>query len=197
MVVIQTERFTIHQFFIPRDEKLGEGRDYYVAMFRDEDVPRPVCEVVVWNNYLEWVHVCETMRRQGIATEVILAIEAHIGSILVKEGVTETGIQLCKSFENNTDEPDLIPFKRPPLVVPKYCTYVRLQGILGWLCGWSLVEISDQELDSELTSQYIDEFAQLGIKVLLLEMESPPQKFYFVPKGSKIKGWGTMSKGYA
>jgi hypothetical protein len=72
----------------------------------------------------------------------------------------------------------------------KYCTYVRFQGILGWLHGWFLVGISDKKR----TSGYVTEFARFGIKVLLLEMEPPlTPGFHFVPNGAKIMGSGTMS----
>ena len=75
-------------------------------------------------------------------------------------------------------------------IAMKYCTYVRFQGILGWLHGWFLVGISDEQR----TSGYVTEFAHFGIKVLLLEMEPPlTPKFHFVPKGAKIMGSGTVS----
>jgi len=72
----------------------------------------------------------------------------------------------------------------------KYCTYIRLQGIVGWFIGWFLVGISDEER----TSGYVTDFAQFGIKILLLEMEPPlTQKFHFIPKGAKVVGSGTMA----
>lgn len=72
----------------------------------------------------------------------------------------------------------------------KYCTYIRFQGVSGWLWGWFLVGVSDEKQ----TSGYLVDFAKLGIKVMLLEMESPlPQNFYFLPKKAKLAGSGTLA----
>ena len=69
--VFQTPRFDVFLTMVVRNPGLGFGRDVYMAWFRDEDVPRSVCEVTLFGNFVEWLHVCEQHRRQGIATEVM------------------------------------------------------------------------------------------------------------------------------
>ena len=47
--------------------------------------------------YVEWVHVCETMRREGIATEVLRGLEQHIGELMM-DGATDAGDAFCDHF---------------------------------------------------------------------------------------------------
>lgn len=86
--VIRTERFDIFHHVVERNPSLGVPKDVYEAWFHSEDVPRSVCEVTIWKsksfgNYVEWCHVCEQYRRQGIATEVMRAIENHVGELAI------------------------------------------------------------------------------------------------------------------
>jgi len=63
-----------------------------------------------------------------------------------------------------------------------YCTYIRFQGIFGWLNGWFLVGISNEKR----ISGYVADFANFGIYIMLLEMKPPlPPNFWFIPKGAK------------
>lgn len=96
-LVFQTRRFDVFHIYIEREPTIGAGRDVYTAWYRNEDVPRSVCEVTLFGNYVEWIHVCETMRRMGIATEVLNGLEKYVGS-LTMEGVTESGESFCRSI---------------------------------------------------------------------------------------------------
>lgn len=99
----QTERFDVFRHRVTRNPELVAPRDVYEAWFRDDDIPRSVCEITVWpstsfGNFIEWVHVCEKHRRNGIATEVMKALEKHLGQ-LDFEGVTPAGIAFCEAYE--------------------------------------------------------------------------------------------------
>jgi len=96
---IQTERFDVFHVHITRNPALGCGRDVYMAWFRDTDVPCSACEVTLFGNYVEWIHVCEEWRRQGIATEILRGIEALYGPLTL-DGVTESGEALVESLES-------------------------------------------------------------------------------------------------
>jgi GNAT superfamily N-acetyltransferase len=93
----QTPRFDVFLVTIVRNPELGFCRDVYTAWFRDEDVPRSVCEVTLFGNYVEWLHVCEQHRRSGIATEVLQALEQHLG-VLSFEGATEAGDKFVEAY---------------------------------------------------------------------------------------------------
>ena len=95
--VFQTPRFDVFLTMVVRNPGLGFGRDVYMAWFRDEDVPRSVCEVTLFGNFVEWLHVCEQHRRQGIATEVLQALEQHLG-VLSFEGATEFGEKFVEAY---------------------------------------------------------------------------------------------------
>jgi hypothetical protein len=95
--LIKTKRFDIFHHHVTRNPQLGFGRDVYEAWPHSQDQPRSVCEVTLCGNYVEWIHVCEIERRQGIATEVMLALEGVIGC-LEADGVTESGIGFCDYY---------------------------------------------------------------------------------------------------
>lgn len=100
---LKTKRFDIFKHRVVRNPKQGLPRDMFTAWHHSEDVPRPVCEVVIYphtvfGNFVEWVHVCEEHRRQGIATEVITAIEQTYGA-LVLTGATKVGEKFVASYE--------------------------------------------------------------------------------------------------
>jgi len=96
---IQTARFDVFHVHITRSPDLGCGRDVYMAWFREHDVPRSVCEVTLFGNYAEWIHVCKEWRRQGIATEVLRGIETLVGPVKL-HGVTESGEAFVESLES-------------------------------------------------------------------------------------------------
>lgn len=91
---IRTERFTIFSHEIKRDENVGGAyRTVFQAWFHSEDVPKPVCIVTVnegCGDYVDWLHVDEQYRRQGIASEVVRAIESYIPTLML-EGATDDG----------------------------------------------------------------------------------------------------------
>lgn len=91
---IKTKRFDIFHHRVVRNPDVGLPKEMFTAWFHSEDVPRPVCEVILWPNpygiYVEWVHVCEEHRRKGIATEVVRALEQRLGA-LDMSGATDAG----------------------------------------------------------------------------------------------------------
>lgn len=97
----QTKRFDIFRHIVVRNPEQGLPRDVFTAWYRDEDVPRPVCEVVLFVHpmgiFVEWVHVCEQYRRQGIATEVLEAITQRWGP-LDMTGATPVGEKFVETF---------------------------------------------------------------------------------------------------
>lgn len=69
----------------------------------------------------------------------------------------------------------------------KYCTYVRFRGILGWFKGWFLVGVSDEPCASGYTRDFIHDYANIGIKIMLIEVEPPLlANFHFLPKGAIV-----------
>jgi ribosomal protein S18 acetylase RimI-like enzyme len=106
--ILRTNRFDIHRQEIKRDEKLGGmSRTLFHAWHHSEDIAKPVCIVTVnesFSNYVEWIHVDEGFRRQGIATEVLRAIEIDIG-VLMLDGATEAGEAFVDAYENKFPSP--------------------------------------------------------------------------------------------
>lgn len=102
---LQTARFDIFHHRVVRNPEMGLPKEVFTAWFRDEDVPRSVCEVTLFPNpfglYVEWVHVCEEYRRQGIATEVMRALEKKFGE-LDMSGATEAGEGFVATYRKNT-----------------------------------------------------------------------------------------------
>ena len=98
---ITTPRFDIFHHRNVRNPKMGHPKEMFTAWYRDEDVPRPVCEVILYPNpygiYVEWVHVCEEYRRHGIATEVVAALEEKFGT-LDMGGATDAGEAFVDSY---------------------------------------------------------------------------------------------------
>lgn len=105
---LRTERFDIHRHEITRDDKLGGmDRTVFHAWFHSEDVAKPVCIVTVnecFANFVEWVHTDEQYRRQGIATEVLRAIEIDIGTLTI-DGATDEGTAFCEAYEGKFPSP--------------------------------------------------------------------------------------------
>lgn len=62
--------------------------------------------IKVWEkylgNYVEWIHVCELYRRQGIATEVLKALQEHLGQLSF-DGATESGIGFCEAYQKGEE----------------------------------------------------------------------------------------------
>lgn len=100
---ITTERFDIYHHDIRRsDANGGMPRSVYHAWFHSEDIPKPVCVVTInrsFMDYVEWIHVDESYRRQGIAMEVLRAIEVEIGCPLSIDGATDDGNAFCDAYE--------------------------------------------------------------------------------------------------
>jgi GNAT superfamily N-acetyltransferase len=97
----QTKRFDIFRHRVVRSPDVGLPRDLFTAWYREEDVPRPVCEIVLFVNpygvYVEWAHVCEKYRRQGIATEVLAGIEKRWGPFDMS-GATPAGEKFVAAY---------------------------------------------------------------------------------------------------
>lgn len=102
--IIRTERFEIFKATCLRTQNGCDPRDVYLAFFHSQDVPRPVCTLTIWDSpkidyrFVEWVHVEEGFRRQGIASEVVEAVEAKIG-LLRMDGATDEGDAFCAAYE--------------------------------------------------------------------------------------------------
>lgn len=98
---LKTKRFDIFHHYVVRNPKQGLPRDVFTVWYRNEDVPRPVCEVVLFfnpiGNWVEWLHVCEEHRRQGIATEVMRALEKRFGK-LTAIGATTAGEKFVAAY---------------------------------------------------------------------------------------------------
>lgn len=101
---IRSERFDIYHHDICRSEANGGlARSVYHAWFHSQDVPFPVCVVTInecFMDYVEWIHVEERYRRQGIATEVLRAIELELGRVVTMDAVTDLGRAFVESYED-------------------------------------------------------------------------------------------------
>lgn len=76
----------------------------------------------------------------------------------------------------------------------KYCTYVRFRGILGWLKGWFLVGISDEPRTAGYANDFVYDYAHVGIKIMLIEIEPPLlATFHFVPRKAVVISSASMS----
>lgn len=99
---IKTKRFDIFHHRVVRNPKLGHPKEMFTAWFHGVDVPRPICEVILWPNpyglFVEWVHVCEEYRRKGIATEVLKALESKFGP-LDMGGATDAGEKFVAAYK--------------------------------------------------------------------------------------------------
>jgi len=99
---LQTERFTIFSHEIPRHDRLGGvPRTVFQAWFHSEDIPKPICIITInecFQDFVEWIHVEESHRRKGIATEVLRAIEDIIPGITIS-GATDAGDAFCDAYE--------------------------------------------------------------------------------------------------
>lgn len=96
--VFSTERLDVFHVHCTRAEHLGCGRDVYLAFHRVEDIPRPICTVTLWGNWVEWIETVEDWRRAGIATEMIHGLERHVG-VLEMDSATEAGEAFLQSLE--------------------------------------------------------------------------------------------------
>ena len=98
---IITDRFKVFSHEVCLSDESGMIRTVFQAWFHSEDVPKPVCIVTInesFMDYVEWVHVDEQYRRQGIATEVMRAIADRIPGITL-EGATDAGEAWCDHYE--------------------------------------------------------------------------------------------------
>lgn len=101
--MLRTDRFDVHSHEIKRDDRVGGMcRTVFQAWFHSQDIPKPVCIVTINEScmdYVEWIHVDEQYRRQGIATEVLRAIEKVIPGIELDAG-TDAGEAFIKEYES-------------------------------------------------------------------------------------------------
>lgn len=119
---IKTKRFDIFRHYVVRNPEQGLPRDMFTAWHHSEDVPRPVCEVIVYTHpygiFVEWIHVCEEHRRQGIATEVLTAIEKKWGALTVT-GATAAGEKFVAAYELTRSHKSAPPTKKAKRVSRK------------------------------------------------------------------------------
>jgi len=117
--LIQTKRFDIFHHCVVRNPTAGYPRELFTAWRREYDAPaRPLCEVVLWPNpyglYVEWVHVDEQHRRQGIATEVLRALREKFGE-LDMDGATDEGENFVAARADRINA----PVKKQALIASK------------------------------------------------------------------------------
>lgn len=103
--VFSTERFDVFHVHCERNPELGVGRDVYLAFHRVDNIPRPLCTVTLFGNYVEWLEVEAGERRKGIATEVMRALELHVGELQV-DGVTEEGVAFEAAYCEHEQPPN-------------------------------------------------------------------------------------------
>lgn len=94
--VAETDRFFLESTIVERDNGLSRE---HITLWPKKDIPRPVASITLFGNFVEWMTVCDCYRRQGVATEMVYAVETLYGQ-LEFNGVTETG----KLFENSYKE---------------------------------------------------------------------------------------------
>ena len=104
---VQTKRFDIFRHRVVRNPEQGLPRDLFTAWYRDEDVPRSVCEVVLFiyphGIYVEWVHVCARYRRKGVATEVLTALQNKWGPLSMS-GITDAGEKFVAAYNRKNNK---------------------------------------------------------------------------------------------
>lgn len=111
---IQTARFDIFHQHVVRNPAAGHPRELFTVWGRRyDDMPRPVCEVVLHPNpyglWVEWIHVDEEHRRNGIATEVLRALRKKLG-LLTITGATVVGENFVAAREKFINSrPDRAP----------------------------------------------------------------------------------------
>jgi hypothetical protein len=101
-----TDRFDVFHTNCQFNNDDHSGRDIYLAYERDEYMQAPVCTIVIFPNYtirdsavhrMDWIETHEEWRGCGAATEVLLALQKHIGPILSSGPTTPQGYCFLKS----------------------------------------------------------------------------------------------------
>ena len=101
---IVTARLNVFAFHV-KPTHLLETKWVYLAWRTDQECAYPVATCTVFEAeslggvYVEWLDVSEQHRRQGIATELMLALDAKCGGKLIYEGATEAGDVLIARLE--------------------------------------------------------------------------------------------------
>lgn len=79
----------------------------FLAFRTDVDRPRLAVSMMVSppnpvmpEPYIDWVETCCTERRAGLARELWLGIEKHLGMELLGDGATDEGEALCAAMDN-------------------------------------------------------------------------------------------------
>lgn len=138
---ITTERFIIYSHEIPEIEGVRLPRTVFQAWFHSMDVVKPVCIVTVNESmfdYVEWCHVEEQYRRQGIATEVVRAINSVVPGLSF-EGATDEGEAFVDAYFKRF--PELCADKDDS--VPASCTHDAVAPVVDHeqLSGMSAEEV--------------------------------------------------------
>jgi len=67
----------------------------------------------------------------------------------------------------------------------KYCVYAKRKGLLGWLQGWVIVSVSDDDLGFQ--GGYSYDAYHMGMRLMRLKMRPPlPYSFWRVPEGAEV-----------
>jgi hypothetical protein len=116
----QTERFDVFCARCVRNPAFGVHRDVYLAFHRHRDIPRPVCVCTIWPNcpidglpYLEWLEVTCNEQRTGIASEVFLGVQDHIGP-MIADPVTHAGEKLVEALGDRIVSPEVRKMMNDP-----------------------------------------------------------------------------------
>ena len=81
--------------------------DTYLAFYRYQDVSQPVCHVTLSEpepegyRYVLWIEVNSENRREGIATEVLLGLQQHVGPLFAS-GTTDAGKAFVATVGTNS-----------------------------------------------------------------------------------------------
>jgi hypothetical protein len=109
---LRCSTLTTQRFDIFRTEVECRGTQstkiMYHAWFHSADAAKPACVVTISDvptlgyRFVEWISTDEQHRREGIATEVLRAIEASIGELCV-DGATDAGDAFCEAYLRGGD----------------------------------------------------------------------------------------------
>ena len=98
-----TERLQVFEALCQRDGDDCFDKMVYLAFWHNLDEAAVVCTATVNHDtligdYLEWIETKEDERRQGVAFELIAAINKHRGKELLIDGVSEAGKGLEQKY---------------------------------------------------------------------------------------------------
>ena len=90
-----TDRLRVWELYL-KPHADNHPRAVYLACWNNQDRPCEIATATLWPEtpllggaYLEWIEVVD--RRQGVAVELLLAIEKRLGKALIVDGTTPEG----------------------------------------------------------------------------------------------------------